>query len=74
MLRPGLPHPGRVEHHDENGAPAGETSFDRRPDTDRFAATVRAPACQDPRFVRRVTAPATGDLAVGDLMLVLALR
>jgi hypothetical protein len=41
--------------------------------TDPFAAIVHALARQDPRFVRRLTAPAPGALAVGDLMIIVGL-
>lgn len=41
--------------------------------TDPFTAIVHALARQDPRFVRRMTAPAPGGLAVGDLMIVVGL-
>lgn len=75
MAGPSAQHPGRVEQDDEPVGAAGETDADRPadPHAERFAAIVRGLARQDPRFVRRVTAPPPTGLAVGDLMLVLGL-
>ncbi|GAA4793010.1 hypothetical protein GCM10023200_30830 [Actinomycetospora chlora] len=54
-----LPHPGDVEQDDE---------IRRRVADDRFAALVRALEQEDPRFVRRVSAPTRGRLSAGGLM------
>jgi hypothetical protein len=67
-----------VEPHEEPGRPLEETSgnpADRSPDPydERFAGIVAHLAAQDPRFVRRVSAPLTVGLGVGDLMIVVAL-
>ena len=59
-----LSHPERVEQFDER-RPAGPA--------DPFTAIVRALARQDPRFVRRVSAPAPGGPGAGDLMIVVGL-
>ncbi|MDD7942266.1 DUF3040 domain-containing protein [Actinomycetospora lutea] len=67
-----------MEPHEEPGRPLEETSgnpADRSPDPydERFAGIVAHLAAQDPRFVRRVSAPLTVGLGVGDLMIVVAL-
>ncbi|MEJ2861377.1 DUF3040 domain-containing protein [Actinomycetospora flava] len=67
-----------MEPHEEPGRPLEETSgnpADRRPDPDdeRFDGIVAHLARQDPRFVRRVSAPPAVGLGVGDLMIVVGL-
>ncbi len=57
-----------MDHHeDPAAAPAAApvSPVDRA-----FAAIVRALTAEDPRFVRRVTAPAPGGLGVGNLMII----
>lgn len=71
-------HSGEVEPHEEHGRPPEETSADPAdrsadPDDERFAGIVAHLAHQDPRFVRRVSAPPPVGLGVGDLMIVVGL-
>lgn len=67
-----------MEPNDEPGRPLEDITgnpADRSPDPDdqRFAGIVEHLATQDPRFVRRVSAPPPVGLGVGDLMIVVGL-
>lgn len=67
-----------MEPHEEPGRPLEETSgdpADRRPhpDDERFDGIVAHLRHEDPRFVRRVSAPPAVGLGVGDLMIVVGL-
>ncbi|MHC1561102.1 DUF3040 domain-containing protein [Actinomycetospora sp. C-140] len=61
-----------MDPHDEHGRPAIP---DRPADpvAERFGAIVSALAREDPRFARRVSAPAPGRMGAGNLALVLGL-
>ena len=76
MGRPDVLHAGGVDPHDEHGRPAipdRPTDPVTDPVTERFGAIVDALAQDDPRFVRRVSAPAPGRMGAGNLALVLGM-
>lgn len=70
-----LTHPVKVEQPEEPDRAAGENPAERAVDPYRapFDAMVRALAAQDPRFIRRVSAPGARRLGVGHLMLLAGL-